>query len=52
MALKKSTFAADEIKIYDDAVIYLRGEYWQMRMWLAKERKYARFSLNAYFRAS
>jgi integrase len=45
MALKKSTFAADEIKIYDDAVIYLRGEYWQMRMWLAKERKYARFSL-------
>lgn len=45
MALKKSTFAADEIQIYDEAVIYLRGNYWQMRMWLAKERKYARFSL-------
>lgn len=45
MALKKSTFAADEIAIYEDAVVYLRGNYWQMRMWLAKERKYARFSL-------
>lgn len=45
MPLKKQTFNADEIEIYDDAVVYKRGEYWQMRMWLGKEKKYARFSL-------
>jgi len=45
MPLKKQTFAADEIEIYDEAVVYKRGEYWQMRMWLSKEKKYARFSL-------
>jgi len=43
--LKKQTFTADEIEIYDEAVVYKRGEYWQMRMWLGKEKKYARFSL-------
>jgi integrase len=45
MPLKKQTFIADEIEIYDEAVVYKRGEYWQMRMWLGKEKKYARFSL-------
>ena len=45
MPLKKQTFTADEIEIYDEAVVYKRGEYWQMRMWLGKEKKYARFSL-------
>ena len=25
--------------------MYKRGDYWQMRMWLGKEKKYARFSL-------
>ena len=45
MPLKKQTFNADEIGIYDEAVVYKRGEYWQMRMWLGKEKKYARFSL-------
>jgi integrase len=45
MPLKKQTFNADEIEIYDEAVVYKRGEYWQMRMWLSKEKKYARFSL-------
>jgi len=45
MALKKNNFNANEIAIYDDAVIYKRGEYWQFRMWLAKEGKYARLSL-------
>ena len=34
MPLKKQTFTADEIEIYDEAVVYKRGEYWQMRMWL------------------
>ena len=45
MPLKKQTFTANEIEIYDEAVVYKRGEYWQMRMWLGKEKKYARFSL-------
>ena len=43
--LKKQNFSDDEVNIFDGAVIYKRGDYWQMRMWLAKEHKYARFSL-------
>jgi len=35
----------EEIAIYDNAVIYRRGEYWQFRMWLRAENKYARKSL-------
>ena len=45
MALKKAEFSDDEIPLYEEALVYKRGEYWQMRMWLAKEHKYARFSL-------
>lgn len=45
MALKKHTFKEGEIAIYDDALISKRGDYWQMRMWLQEEGKYARFSL-------
>jgi hypothetical protein len=45
MTLKKTEYSDDEIAIYDEAVIYKRGDYWQMRMWLQKEKKYARFSL-------
>ena len=45
MPLKKTEYADDEIPIFDEAVIYKRGEYWQMRMWLTKEKAYARFSL-------
>jgi integrase len=45
MPLKKQSYNDNEIPIFDEAVIYQRGEYWQMRMWLAKEGKYARFSL-------
>jgi integrase len=45
MALKKVAFKEDEEAIFDNAVIYKRGEYWHMRMWLPKEHKYARFSL-------
>jgi site-specific recombinase XerD len=45
MALKKQTFSDDEIAIFDDAVIYKRGEYWHFRMWLSNESKYARKSL-------
>jgi hypothetical protein len=35
----------EEIAIYYNAVIYRRGEYWQFRMWLSAENKYARKSL-------
>ncbi|MAI12564.1 MAG: integrase, partial [Rhodospirillaceae bacterium] len=45
MALKKQEFKDDEIPIFDEACVYKRGEYWQFRMWLAKENKYARKSL-------
>jgi integrase len=45
MAIKKQEFNDDEILIFEDALVYKRGEYWQMRLWLAKESKYARFSL-------
>ena len=45
MALKKQEFDEDEVPIFEEALVYKRGEYWQMRMWLAKEHKYARFSL-------
>ena len=41
MALKKAEFNDDEVPIFEDALVYKRGEYWQMRMWLAKESKYA-----------
>ena len=45
MALKKQEFKDDEIPIFDEACVYKHGEYWQFRMWLAKESKYARKSL-------
>jgi hypothetical protein len=45
LALKKQHFAEGEIAIFDEACIYKRGEYWQFRMWLPKENKYARKSL-------
>jgi integrase len=46
MSLKKKTFSEDEILIYDEAVIYKRGDIWQFRYWLVKERRYVRLSLN------
>lgn len=45
MVLKKQQFAEEEIAIFDEAVIYKRGDYWQFRMWLTAEKKYARKSL-------
>ena len=45
MTLKKRTYGDDEIPIFDDAMIYKRGDYWQFRMWLAGEGKYAIKSL-------
>ena len=46
MPTKKVKTNATEIAVFEDAVIYKRGEYWHFRMWLAKERKYVRLSLN------
>lgn len=45
MTLKKKQFSEDEIPLFDNVVIYKRGDFWQMRMWLPNEHKYARFSL-------
>jgi hypothetical protein len=45
VALKTQNFNEDEIAIFDDAIIYKRGDYWHFRMWLKKEQKYARKSL-------
>lgn len=45
MPTKKVKTNGTEIVVFEDAVIYKRGEYWQFRLWLSKERKYARFSL-------
>jgi integrase len=45
MTLKKKIFAEGEILIYDEAVIYKRGDIWQFRYWLEKERRYVRLSL-------
>jgi integrase len=52
MALKKAEFNDNEVPIFEEALVYKRGEYWQMRMWLAKEHKYARFSLKTRNRAT
>jgi integrase len=45
MALRKHKNAQDEIIIFDAAVIYKRGENWHFRMWLKKDQKYVRKSL-------
>ncbi len=45
MTLKKQHFKSDEVLIFDDAIIYKRGSYWHFRLWLEKERKYIRKSL-------
>lgn len=45
MVIKEEEFKDDEIPIFYEACVYKRGEYWQFRMWLAKENKYACKSL-------
>ena len=45
MPTKKVKTNGTEVAVFDDAVIYKRGEYWHFRLWLTNERKYARFSL-------
>lgn len=52
MVLKKQHFKADEVLIYDDAVIYKRGNYWHFRLWLEKQHKYIRRSLQVKDRIS
>jgi hypothetical protein len=45
MTLKKQAYTDDEIAIFDNAIVYKRGEYWHFRMWLVGDGKYARKSL-------
>ena len=42
MVIKKQEFGEDEVVIFDEAIVYKRGDYWQFRLWLTKEGKYAR----------
>lgn len=43
--LKKKIVNEGENVIYDEAIIYKRGDIWQFRIWLTKEQRYARLSL-------
>ena len=45
MVLRKHKNAHNEIKIFDEANIYKRGDNWHFRMWLTREQKYVRKSL-------
>jgi integrase len=45
MPIKNTPDGESEISIFDEAIIYKRGEYWQFRMWLNKEGRYLRQSL-------
>ena len=42
MPLKKKVISLEEVSIFDEAIVYKRGDYWHFRMWLSKESKYAR----------
>jgi hypothetical protein len=48
----KQHFAEGEIAIFDEACIYKPSEYWQFRMWLPKENKYALISLRTRIEAT
>ena len=41
----KTEYKEDEIAIFDDVCVYKRGDYWQFRLWLDKEKRYVRKSL-------
>ena len=45
MVLRKHKNAQNEIKIFDEAIIHKRGDVWHFRMWLTREQKYVRKSL-------
>ena len=45
MGGRKREYKEDEIAIFDDACVYKRGDYWQFRLWLDKEKRYVRKSL-------
>jgi|TARA_B100001093_G_scaffold334287_2_gene319217 hypothetical protein len=39
LAGRKTEYKEDEIEIFDDACMYKRGDYWQFKLWLEKEKK-------------
>ncbi|MGO9339675.1 MAG: tyrosine-type recombinase/integrase [Terracidiphilus sp.] len=49
--LKKKVFDDTEVPIFEEAIVYQRGEYWQFRMYLAAEKKYIVKSLHTRNRA-
>jgi integrase len=52
MVIKKQDFGEDEVVIFEEAIVYKRGDYWQFRLWLRKENKYVRRSLGTRSRAT
>jgi integrase len=47
MVTKKKNFneQLEEELLFEDALLYKRGDYWHVRFWLTVDKKYARFSL-------
>ncbi len=47
MVTKKKNFneQLEEELLFEDALLYKRGDYWHVRFWLTIDKKYARFSL-------
>ena len=45
MGGRSTEYKEDEIAIFEDGCVYKRGDYWQFRLWLEKEKKYVRKSL-------
>ena len=44
MGGRKTEYKEDKIAIFEDACVYKRGDCWQFRLWLEKDKKYARKS--------
>ena len=44
MGGRKTEYKEDTIAIFDDGSVYKRRDYWQFRLWLEKDKKYARKS--------
>jgi len=49
--LKKKDFSESEVTIFDEALLYLRDDMWQFRMYLTTEKKYIVRSLKTRNRA-
>ena len=44
MGGRKTEYKEDTIAVFDDGSVYKRRDYWKFRLWLEKDKKYARKS--------